>query len=99
MLALNKNVITVAILLSLLLLLAFVATPINIAFANPTREYAIYWFNLCKSTIYHPATSFSPITLVGFIFINSSSSELFLLPYSSALSLPMYLAAIILAHL
>ena len=39
------------------------------------------------------------MTLVGLIFINSSSSELFRLPYSSALSLPIYLAAIILAHL
>ncbi|HET9806671.1 MAG TPA: hypothetical protein VFP49_07170 [Nitrososphaeraceae archaeon] len=34
---------------------------------------------------------------VGFIFM-SSPSELFLLPNSSGLSLPIYLAAIILAH-
>jgi hypothetical protein len=34
-----------------------------------------------------------------FYFKRSSPSELFLLPYSSALSLPIYLAAIILAYL
>ena len=48
---------------------------------------------------YNPAISFWPITLVGLIFINNSPSELFLLPYSSALSLPIYRTAIILAHL
>src|SRR5215204_5137468 len=63
-------------------------------------EIIIYLLKILELLLnYYSATSFSPITLVGFIFINSSPSELFLLPYSSALSLPIYLAAIILAHL
>jgi hypothetical protein len=46
-----KNVITVAMLSSLILLLTFIATPTHLAFAHHTTEGEAYWYNVCKSPI------------------------------------------------
>lgn len=46
-----KNVLTVAVLSSLLLLLTFIATPTHLAFANHTTEGKAYWYNVCNSPI------------------------------------------------
>ena len=45
-----KNVITVAV-LSSLLLLTFIATPTHLAFAHHTTEGKVYWYNVCKSPL------------------------------------------------
>jgi len=44
------------------------------------------------------AISFSAIILVGFIRTRTRPSSLFLLPYASALSFPIYRSAILVAH-